>query len=86
MRPVDDHDGEKDRAFFSAYVEVEDEDGARREYQLVGPDEVDAGKGRISVDSPLGRALLGRAVGESVTVERPRGPAELMVSRLRYEP
>ncbi len=86
VRPVDPPDGPAERAFFGAYVEVEDEDGATRTYQLVGPDEVDAAQGRVSVDSPLGRALLGRAIGESVTVERPRGATELSVTALRYAP
>jgi len=74
-----------DRVFFGAFVTVEDEDGARTRYQLVGPDEFDAAAGRISIESPLGRALLGRRTGDTVSVRRPRGDVELTVAEVRYE-
>ena len=58
-----------------ARVKLEDEDGQEAEYRLVTPDEADPAHGAVSVASPLGRALLGRAAGDEVTVERPRGAA-----------
>jgi transcription elongation GreA/GreB family factor len=58
-----------------ARVKLEDEDGHAAEYRLVTPDEADPAHGAVSVASPLGRALLGRAAGDEVTVERPRGAA-----------
>ena len=59
---------------FGANVEVENLDNGRCSiYQLVGPYEADAMTGRISIDSPLGRSLLGRGVGEEVTVYAPAG-------------
>ena len=67
------------RAFFGAWVTVEHEDGAERTYRLVGPDELDVAAGRISVDAPLGRALLGKRPGDVVLVQRPAGPTELEV-------
>jgi transcription elongation factor GreB len=67
------------RAFFGAWVTVETEDGEERTYRLVGPDELDVARGLISVDAPLGRALLGRRAGDSVAVERPAGRAEVTV-------
>jgi transcription elongation factor GreA len=61
-------------AAFGATVEVENVDSGRRfMYQLVGPFESDAMNGRISIDSPVGRTLLGRRVGEEVTVYAPGG-------------
>src|SRR5690606_6254031 len=45
---------------FGAWVTVEDEDGERQTWRIVGPDEFDVKAGRISVDSPLARALLGK--------------------------
>ena len=65
------------RAFFGAWVTVELEDGEVRTWRLVGPDEFDVARGRLSVDSPLGRAVLGRAEGDSVVVQRPAGPVEV---------
>ena len=61
-------------ARFGATVQVENIDtGHRACYQLVGPFEADAMNGRISIDSPVGRALLGRRVGDEVIVYAPGG-------------
>lgn len=73
-------------AAFGLWVEVEDEDGARQTYRLVGPLEADARERRLSVESPLGRALLGHAVGDTVTVERPRGALELTLLWVGAQP
>lgn len=62
-----------DRVFFGAWVELEDENGERVRYQLVGPDEFDAARGRISIESPVGRALMGKRTGDEVLVRRPKG-------------
>jgi len=70
--------------FFGAWVEVEDEDGERKRYQLVGEDESEPGEGRISWRSPIGRALLKRKVGDVVTVKRPAGAIELEVVSIQY--
>lgn len=75
----------EDRAFFGAWVELEDEDGQRTQYRLVGPDEVDVKAGLVSVESPLGRALLGKSVGDEVSVQRPRGAIEYTVTAIRYQ-
>ncbi len=72
------------RAFFGAWVTVEHEDGEERTYRLVGPDEFDAGRGLISVDAPLGRALLGRREGDTAVVVRPVGAATLTVVAVRW--
>jgi transcription elongation factor GreB len=73
------------RVFFGAWVTVETEEGAEESYRLVGPDESDVAEGRISVESPLGRALLGRGEGDEVAVERPRGRATYTILAVRYE-
>lgn len=74
-----------DRVYFGAIVAVEDEAGSQTEYRIVGPDEVDVRAGKISVDSPLARALLGRAEGDVTEVRRPRGVAELTIVTIRYD-
>jgi transcription elongation factor GreB len=61
------------RAYFGAWVIIEDAGGDERSYRLVGPDEADAAAGRISVEAPLGRALLGRQPGDTVHLETPSG-------------
>jgi transcription elongation factor GreB len=72
------------RAYFGAWVTVEAGDGSEKVYRLVGPDEADAGRGLLSVDAPLGRALLGKAEGDSVRVERPAGKVEITVVEVRW--
>ncbi len=64
----------RDRAVFGTKVLLENIDtGEEVEYQLVGPDESDIVKGRISVSSPLGRAILGKKPGDELTLEVPGG-------------
>jgi len=72
------------RVWFGAWVTLEDEDGTERTYQIVGPDEIDARGTGVSVESPLGRSLLGKRTGDEVTVRRPRGEVELIVRAVRY--
>jgi transcription elongation factor GreB len=77
--------GGKDRVFFGAWVGVKDESGQVREYRIVGEDEVSPDEGRISWRSPLGRALLRRAVDDVVTVRRPAGEIAMTIVTIRYE-
>jgi transcription elongation factor GreB len=73
------------RVYFGATVSLEnEEDGSRVSYQLVGPDETDLKAGKISVDSPVGRALLGKKKGDSVTVRRPRGEVDFSIISIKY--
>ncbi len=73
-----------DRVYFGAWVELQDEDGERVRYQIVGPDEFDAAKGRISVESPVGRALMGKRPGDEVLVRRPKGDATFTLVAIEY--
>src|SRR5690348_12227420 len=54
------------RVFFGAWVAVETEDGLQSRYRIVGPDEFDMAPGYISMDSPLGRALLGKRLDDEI--------------------
>jgi transcription elongation factor GreB len=74
----------KDRVFFGAWVEVEDEEGEAHVYQIVGVDEVEADKGRISWKSPVGRALIGKRVDDTVSVKWHAGERELVVVSISY--
>jgi transcription elongation factor GreB len=82
---VSDPPPRRDRVYFGAFVTVEEESGESAEYRLVGPDESDPARGLLSIESPLGRALMGRSVGDEVTVRRPRGEAAVSISAIRYE-
>lgn len=76
---------DRTRVFFGAWVKVEDEAGAEAEYRIVGPDEFDAAPGYISMDSPLGRALMRKALDDEVKVELPGGVKVYVIVAVRYE-
>ena len=79
-----EQESDPDRVYFGAWVEVEDEDGKRSKYRIVGEDEIDPSSGIISYKSPLGRALLKRKVGETILFRRPTGEVELTVLSVAY--
>ena len=73
------------RAFFGATVRYADASGAEREVSIVGVDEVDLSRNHISWVSPLGRALLKSAAGDTVVLQAPRGAEHLTLLEVRYE-
>jgi transcription elongation factor GreA len=64
-------------------IDVEDEDGSVETYHLVGAVESDPAAGRISVESPVGRALVGKRAGQKVTVNVPSGVLNLTIKTIR---
>lgn len=74
------------RVYFGAWVLVEDEDGGRRWRRIVGPDEFDMCEDYVSMDSPLARGLMRRAIDDEVTIESPSGPRRLTIVEIRYGP
>jgi len=85
MVVVDQPPSDLARVFFGAWVRLEAEDGARSRYRIVGPDEFDMAPGYISMDSPLGRALLRRRLDEEVLVETPSGERSYLIVSIEYE-
>jgi transcription elongation factor GreB len=85
MTVVDKPPSDPSRVYFGAWVKVEDDDGADFEYRIVGPDEINDLPGYISMDSPLARALMRKAVDDEVTVEMPAGAKHYAVVGIRYE-
>ena len=73
-----------DRIVFGATVTVLDDDDKPQRYQIVGQTEADARQGRISYDSPLGRALIGKQVGEEVEVTVPSGDRFYLVDKIEF--
>jgi len=72
------------KVFFGAWVEVEDTDGNISRYRIVGPDETVLEKDFISIDSPMAKALLRRAIGDEVVVSRPNGTNAFVVNSIHY--
>lgn len=80
---VDESPPDDGRVYFGSWVTLEDEDGQRKTHRVVGPDEIDAKKGWISMDSPVGRALLSREEGDELTIRRPRGEVTYQIIEVR---
>jgi transcription elongation factor GreB len=74
----------RDRVFFGATVAVEDDEGTRHVYRIVGVDEVEGATGAISWKSPVGKALLGKEIGDTVVVRWHAGERELTVVSIDY--
>jgi transcription elongation factor GreB len=72
------------KIFFGAWLELEDDDGKLLKYRIVGADETDAERGYISIDSPVARALMGKRLGDEVSVMRPKGEVTFVVRAVRY--
>jgi transcription elongation factor GreB len=73
-----------ERIVFGATVEVEDEEGAIKIYQIVGADESEPSTGRVSWTSPIAKALLGKRQGDDTTFRSPRGEQELVILSVKY--
>ncbi len=74
------------RVLFGCTVTVEDEAGEERQFSIVGTDEFDASRGRVSWTSPIGRALLGASEGDLVVFDAPGGRTEIEVLKVEYRP
>lgn len=74
------------KVVFGASVRLSDADsGEEHRYQIVGADESDISRGRISVESPLGRSLIGKEPNDVVTVVTPRGTREFEILEIKYQ-
>ena len=73
-----------DKVYFGATVVVSDQDGEEQTYTIVGMDELDPAKGRVSWISPLAKALLGKEEGDTITVRTPGGDQLLDILEIRY--
>lgn len=82
---IDPANEPQDRVAFGAIVKTVDDNGVERAFAIVGEDEADAAAGKISWVSPLARALIGAAVGDTVVWKRPAGDLNLEILSIRYE-
>lgn len=87
LRVVDAAPADREAVYFGATVELEDQDsGEVVRYRIVGPDETDAGRGWISIDSPLARAMLKKRVDDEFQARLPGGDVEFVVLSVEYGP
>lgn len=85
MKVVRERPSDPGRVYFGAWFTLEDEEGEEHRYRVVGPDEIDPQRRWISMDSPMGRAVLGKALDDEFTVNLPAGEATYMVVDVRYD-
>jgi transcription elongation factor GreB len=74
------------KVYFGAWVKLKSEEGKEVTYRVVGPDEIDLDAGMISIDSPIGRSLMRKNVGDHVVVKRPIGDVTYTILAVQYEP
>ena len=72
------------KVYFGAHVEIENEEGTILQFQIVGPEEIYESQQRISIDSPMARALLGKGTDDDVVVNTPEGKKEWWINSIHY--
>ena len=85
LRVIDTLPTDRSAVFFGAWFRVRDDRGSEHTYRIVGPDETDAPRGWISIDSPLARAALKRRADDEFDAELPNGHAHFVVIAVDYE-
>jgi transcription elongation factor GreB len=85
LQVVDRIPDDQSKIFFGAWVTVEDAEGQQQNYRIVGPDEFDLKQGKLSMDSPLAKALLGKRVDDDILFKTPEGERELYIAKVWYK-
>ena len=84
MQIIDRAPSDTSKIYFGAWFELEDQDARKKSFRLVGPDEFDSSDNYISMDSPLGKAVMGKAVDDKITVRAPNGEAFYTIVQVSY--
>jgi transcription elongation factor GreB len=82
---VDRVPDDQNKVFFGAWVRLEDTAGKEYIYRIIGPDELEPSLGYISMDSPMGKALLGKSLDDEFTLRLPEGEAQYVITEVSYE-
>jgi transcription elongation factor GreB len=81
---VYDKPSDHSKVFFGAYVTLEDDDGNESTYRIVGPDEFNLRENKLSMDSPLAKAMLKKNLEDEVIVETPHGEDIYYITAIKY--
>ena len=84
LQIVDRPPSDTSKIFFGANVLLEDEAGEEHRWRIVGPDEFDVAQGKLSVDSPMARALLGKSLDDEIDVASPSGIHNYLITGIDY--
>jgi len=85
IKVVDRLPTEINKVFFGAHVTLKADSGEQRLYQIVGPDEFDLQVGKLSMDSPMAKALLGKRLDDDITFNSPSGDQYYNIVRIEYD-
>ena len=85
LRVVDRLPDDQSKVFFGAWVTLEDEEGNEKTYRIVGPDEFDINQHKLSMDSPLAKALLGKRLDDEIVLRKPDGEEVLYITNIEYK-
>lgn len=72
------------KVFFGAWITLEDEQGEEKRYRIVGPDEFDLRESKISMDSPLAKAAMGKRLDDEITISTPEGKKTFVICEIEY--
>jgi transcription elongation factor GreB len=81
---VDRVPDDQNKVYFGAWVRLEDSTGKHFVFRIVGPDEFEPSIGYISMDSPMGKALIGKSLDDEFTLMLPEGDAEYVITEVSY--
>jgi len=84
LQVVDRPPGDTGKIYFGAMVTLEDEAGEEFHWRIVGPDEFDLANGKLSMDSPMARSLLGKGLDDEIVVHSPSGDRVSYVTAISY--
>ncbi|MFC4698636.1 transcription elongation factor GreB [Glaciecola siphonariae] len=84
LKVVEYHPSQAGKVFFGAFVEIENDEGERKAFQIVGYDEIFGRKDVISIDSPMARALIKKEVGDDVEVVTQTGRYTWYIESIEY--
>jgi transcription elongation factor GreB len=85
LQIVDRPPDNRDKVYFGAWVTLENDSGEEQTWRVVGPDEFDLGAHKLSMDSPLARALLGKTVDDEISLASPSGEQHYVIVDISYD-
>ena len=85
LKVIDETPADTGKIFFGAWVTLEDNDGREQRWRIVGPDEFDLPLGKLSMDSPMARSLLGKHLDDEIRVHSPSGEQVYYVTHISYQ-
>ncbi len=84
LKVIDQAPTDTNKVYFGAWVTLEDDAGSEQRWRIVGPDEFDLQEGKLSMDSPMARSLLGKGLDDEIKVTSPSGQKVYYVTAISY--